>query len=287
MKNNLLKEIEAKMPSFSKGQKLIANYITEHYDKAAYMTAAKLGALVNVSESTVVRFAIELGFDGYPDLQQSLRELVRTKLTSFQRMEVTHDRIGDGDLLSKVLLADSEKIKRTLDGVDREAFEGAIKHMISARKIYIIGVRSSASLAGFLGHNLKMIFDNVELVNTTSGSEMFEEIMGMSADDVMIAISFPRYSKRIINAVDYARHIGADVIALTDSKMSPIAKEASQVLVAESDMASFVDSLVAPLSIINAMIVAVAREKKDELAIRLRRLEEIWDEYDVYDKTQG
>lgn len=287
MKNNLLKEIEAKMPSFSKGQKLIANYITEHYDKAAYMTAAKLGALVNVSESTVVRFAIELGFDGYPDLQQSLRELVRTKLTSFQRMEVTNDRIGDGDLLAKVLLADSEKIKRTLDGVDREAFESAIKHMISAKKIYIMGVRSSASLAGFLGHNLKMIFDNVELVETTSGSEMFEEIMGIGEDDVMIAISFPRYSKRIINAVDYARHVGADVIALTDSKMSPIAKEASQVLVAESDMASFVDSLVAPLSIVNAMIVAVAREKKDELAIRLRRLEEIWDEYDVYDKTQG
>ena len=287
MKNNLLKEIEAKMPSFSKGQKLIANYITEHYDKAAYMTAAKLGTLVNVSESTVVRFAIELGFDGYPDLQQSLRELVRTKLTSFQRMEVTNDRIGDGDLLTKVLLADSEKIKRTLEGVDRDAFDAAVKHMINAKRIYILGVRSSASLAGFLNHSLRMIFDNIKLVETTSGSEMFEEIMGIGEDDVMIAISFPRYSKRIINAVDYARHAGADVIALTDSKMSPIAKEASQVLVAESDMSSFVDSLVAPLSIINAMVVAVAREKKDELAIRLRHLEEIWDEYDVYDKTQG
>ena len=285
MKNNLLKEIEARMPGFSKGQKLIANYITEHYDKAAYMTAAKLGALVNVSESTVVRFAIELGFDGYPDFQSSLKELVRTKLTSFQRMEVTNDRIGDGDVLSKVLLADSEKIKHTLDGINREDFDAAVANMISAKTIYIIGVRSSAALAGFLSYNLRMIFDNVKFVDTTSGSEMFEEIMGIGADDVMIAISFPRYSKRIINAVNYAKHSGADVIALTDSPKSPIAAEASQVLIAESDMASFVDSLVAPLSIINAMIVAVAREKKDELAIRLRRLEEIWDEYDVYDKT--
>ena len=273
------------MPGFSKGQKLIANYISEHYDKAAYMTAAKLGALVNVSESTVVRFAIELGFEGYPDFQSSLKELVRTKLTSFQRMEVTNDRIGDGDVLSKVLLADSEKIKHTLDGINREDFDAAIENMISAKTIYIIGVRSSAALAGFLNYNLRMIFDNVKLVDTTSGSEMFEEIMGIGEDDVMIAISFPRYSKRIINAVNYAKHRGADVIALTDSQKSPIAAEASQVLIAESDMASFVDSLVAPLSIINAMVVAVAREKKDELAIRLRRLEEIWDEYDVYDKT--
>ena len=273
------------MSGFSKGQKLIANYITEHYDKAAYMTAAKLGALVNVSESTVVRFAIELGFDGYPDFQSSLQELVRTKLTSFQRMEVTNDRIGDGDVLSKVLLADSEKIKHTLEGINREDFDAAVENMISAKTIYIIGVRSSAALAGFLSYNLRMIFDNVKFVDTTSGSEMFEEIMGIGEEDVMIAISFPRYSKRIINAVNYAKHRGADVIALTDSPKSPIAAEASQVLIAQSDMASFVDSLVAPLSIINAMIVAVAREKKDELAIRLRRLEEIWDEYDVYDKT--
>lgn len=287
MKRNLLKEIDAGMPSFSKGQKLIANYISEHYDKAAYMTAAKLGSIVNVSESTVVRFAIELGFEGYPEFQHQLQELVRTKLTSFQRMEVTNDRIGDGDVLSKVLLADSEKIKHTLDGIDREDFAAAVEKIISAQKIYIIGVRSSASLAGFLNYNLRMIFDNVKFVETTSGSEMFEEIMDITPNDVMIAISFPRYSKRIINAVDYAKHVGADVITITDSLMSPIAHQANQLLIAQSDMASFVDSLVAPLSIINAIIVAVAREKKDELTVRLHRLEEIWDEYDVYDKTQG
>ncbi|MBQ7383984.1 MAG: MurR/RpiR family transcriptional regulator [Clostridia bacterium] len=287
MNNNILKEIEIKMSSFSKGQKLIANYIIEHYDKAAYMTAAKLGSLVKVSESTVVRFAIELGFDGYPEFQQTLQEMVRTRLTSFQRMEVTNDRIGDGDILSKVLLADAEKIKHTLDAINREDFDSAVEKIVNAKKIYIMGVRSSASLAGFLNYNLRMIFDNVKFVETTSGSEMFEEIMGMTSEDVMIAISFPRYSKRIINAVDYAKHVGADVIAITDSNMAPIAHEANCLLIAQSDMASFVDSLVAPLSIINAIIVAVSRKKKDELAVRLRRLEEIWDEYDVYDKTHG
>ena len=275
------------MPSFSKGQKLIANYVISHYEKAAYMTAAKLGSLVNVSESTVVRFAIELGFEGYPEFQHALQELVRTKLTSFQRMEVTNDRIGDGDALSKVLLSDADKIKQTLEGIDREAFDAAIEKMIGAKTIYIIGVRSSAFLAGFLNYNLRMIFDNVKLVDSVSGSEMFEEIMGMSSDDVMVAISFPRYSKKIINAVNYAKHAGADVITITDSDMSPIAHQANQLLIAQSDMASFVDSLVAPLSIINAMIVALARKKQDELTVRLRRLEEIWDEYDVYDKTHG
>ena len=287
MKRNLLYEIEERMPSFSKGQKLISNYILENYDKAAYMTASKLGKIVQVSESTVVRFAIELGFDGYPEFQQALQEVVRTNLTSFQRMEVTNSLIGDGDILSKVLLGDADKIKGTLEEVDREAFEKAVNYLVGANNIYILGVRSSSSLAGFLAHGLRMIFDNVKFVQTTSGSEMFEQIMSIGERDVMIAISFPRYSKRIIRAVSFAKHAGADVIALTDSEASPIAAEANQVLVAKSDMASFVDSLVAPLSIINAIIVAVSLKKQDELKIRLRQLEKIWDEYDVYDKNQG
>lgn len=287
MKNNLLREIESKMTSFSKGQKLIANYISENYDKAAYMTAAKLGSVVNVSESTVVRFAIELGFDGYPDLQHALQELVRTSLTSVQRMEVTNSRIGDGDVLTSVLLSDADKIRHTLDAIDKEDFDKAVEKIIGARTIYIMGMRSSAALAGFLNYNLRMIFDNIKFVDTTSVSEMFEEIMGMGEDDVLIAISFPRYSKRIINAVDYANHVGTNVIAITDSKMSPIAQNASQKLIAKSDMVSFVDSLVAPLSIINAIVVAVARKKQNELTVRLRKLEEIWDEYDVYDKTHS
>ena len=286
MKHNLLKEIKDRMPTFSKGQKLISVYVLENYDKAAYMTASRLGAIVNVSESTVVRFAIELGFEGYPEFQQCLQEIVRNKLTSFQRIEVTNNLIGDGDVLTKVLTADSDKIKRTLDEIDREAFDRAIDSIVSARRIYVVGARSSASLAGFLGHNLGMIFDEVKVIQPSSGSEMFEQIMNIGEGDVMIAISFPRYSKKIINAVDFAKHSGAGVIAITDSEMSPIAPQANQILLARSDMASFVDSLVAPLSIINAIVVAVSRKKQDELTVRLRRLEEIWDEYDVYDKNR-
>ena len=287
MKRNLLKEIKERMPTFSKGQKLISVYILDNYDKAAYMTAAKLGAIVNVSESTVVRFAIELGFDGYPEFQHSLQEIVRTKLTSFQRIEVTNNIIGDGDVLTKVLLADSDKIRHTLEEIDRVAFESAVEEIVNARRIYVVGVRSSSALASFLGHSLGQIFDEVKILEPTSGSEMFEQILNIGEDDVIIAISFPRYSKKIINAVDYAKHRGASVIAITDSAMSPIAQGASQVLLARGDMASFVDSLVAPLSIINAIIVAVSRAKQDELTERLRKLEEIWDEYDVYDKNQG
>ncbi len=284
---NLLSEIETRMPTFSKGQKLISHYILENYDKAAYMTASKLGSIVHVSESTVVRFAIELGFAGYPEFQHALQELVRTHLTSFQRMEVTNHLIGDGDILSKVLLGDAEKIKHTLEEIDRSAFESAVDHIVGAKTIYVLGIRSSSTLAGFLAHGLGMIFDNVKFVQTTSGSEMFEQIMSIGEDDVMIAISFPRYSKRIIRAVNFAKHAGADVITMTDTASSPIASQASQLLIAKSDMASFVDSLVAPLSIINALIVAVSLKKQEELTDRLRQLEKIWDEYDVYDKNQG
>lgn len=285
MKRNLIAMIEEGMPGFSKGQKRIANYILNHYDKAAYMTASKMGQLVGVSESTVVRFAIELGFEGYPDMQKSLQELIRMKLTSVQRVEVTNSLIGEGDVLEKILMSDAEKIRRTLEEVDREAFEAAVDKIVAADKIYIIGVRSSSSLAGFLNFNFRMIFDNVKFVQTTSGSEMFEQIMSIGPNDVMIAISFPRYSKRIVNAVEYAHNAGADVISLTDSHQSPIAGVADQLLLARSDLVSFVDSLVAPLSIINAIIVAVSRKKMDDIRIRFDKLEKIWDEYEVYDKA--
>ena len=287
MKRNLLKEIEERMSGFSKGQKLISNYILDNYDKAAYMTASKLGSIVHVSESTVVRFANELGFEGYPEFQHALQEIVRTKLTSFQRMEVTNNLIGDGDILAKVLMSDADKIKRTLDDINRDDFDAAVENIAAAKKIYVLGARSAATLAGFLAHSLHMISDDVIQVQTSSGSEMFEQLMSLSTEDTVIAVSFPRYSKKVINAVDFAKHSGANVISITDSAMSPIAPQADQLLLAKSDMASFVDSLVAPLSIINAIIVAVARKKQDELTIRLRQLEQIWDEYDVYDKNQG
>ena len=279
--------MEERMSEFSKGQKRIARYILDHYDKAAYMTASRLGSIVEVSESTVVRFANEVGFDGYPEMQRALQELIRTRLTAVQRVDVTNSLIGDDDVLDKILGADAEKIRRTLDEIDRKSFETAVDKIVSAKSIYIIGVRSSSTLAGFLNFNLRMILDNVKFVQTTSGSEMFEQIMNIGPDDVLIAISFPRYSKRIINAVEYASSTGADVISITDSGQSPIAAGADQLLLARSEMVSFVDSLVAPLSIINAVIVAVARKKPDEVRERLEKLEHIWDEYDVYDKTQS
>ena len=286
MKRDLLMTIRNQMPAFSKGQRLIANYVLEHYEKAAYMPASRLGSLVGVSESTVVRFASELGFEGYPEFQRALQELIRNMLTSVQRIEVTNSLIGDGDVLEKVLMSDAEKIKRTLEGVDRKSFAEAIQKIVNARNIYIIGVRSSSSLAGFLNFNLQMVLPNIRFVQTTSGSEMFEQIMHLSKEDTMIAISFPRYSTRIINAVEYAKEVGADVIALTDSRRSPIAAYADQLLTAESDMVSYVDSLVAPLSIINAIIVAVARERQESFSEQLKKLETIWDEYDVYNKDK-
>ena len=281
---DLLQNIKEGMPSFSKGQRLIATYILEHYDKAAYYTASRLGTIVGVSESTVVRFANELGYEGYPELQRALKKLIRSRLTSFQRMEITNSLIGENDVLEKVLASDIEKIRQTAADIDSASFADAVQNIVDAKNIYIIGVRSSSTLAGFLNYSLRMIFDNVRLVQTTSSSEMFEQIMQIGEGDVMIAISFPRYSSRIINAVEYAKGRGADIIALTDSKFSPIAAEADQLLLAYSDMASFMDSLVAPLSIINALVVAVARKRETEVSERLRVLEEIWDRYDVYDK---
>ncbi|MBE6632660.1 MAG: MurR/RpiR family transcriptional regulator [Ruminococcaceae bacterium] len=287
MKNDLISQIKDLIPSLSKGQRAIGNYIIENYDKAAFMTAAKLGEHVGVSESTVVRFAVALNYDGYPELQKSLQELIRNKLTSVQRIEIANDRIGDSDILERVLNLDIMKIRTTLDGIDREHFYRAVDAIIRAKHIYIIGVRSSASLANFMSFYFRLIFENVSLVQTASGSEMFEQLLHVSSEDEVIAISFPRYSKSIINAVDYASSKNATVVSLTDSPLSPIADKASCLLTAKSDMLSFVDSLVAPLSIINALIVAVAKEKRSEIEDIFRKLESVWDEYDVYDKESG
>ncbi len=284
MKNDLLNQIQRRMPSMSKGQRAIGNYILSSYDKAAFMTAAKLGKTVDVSESTVVRFATILGFEGYPELQDSLQDLIRSKLTAVQRIEITNDRLGDGDILRRVLNSDVEKLKSTLDEIDREDFDKAVRTIIGAKDIYIIGMRSSAALANFLWYYFRLMFNRVHLVQTTSGSEIFEQMLRIGEGDAVIAASFPRYSKRIINAVDFAKAQGASVIALTDSATSPIAVNADCLLTAKSDMLSFVDSLVAPMSIINALIVAIAKAKNKELEETFSRLEEIWDEYEVYDK---
>ena len=283
-KTDLLKIIEEKIPTLSKGHKRIATYIVEHYDKAAYMTAAKLGSQVGISESTVVRFADELGFDGYPALQHSLQEIVRNKLTTLQRMEITSDRIGNNDILDKVVQSDIEKIRITLDRINHDHFNTAIDAIVNAENIYILGMRSSSSLASFMAFYFNLIFDNARCVNMSGGSETLEQVMRISNKDVLIGISFPRYSKRSINAVKYAKSQGAHVVAITDSNISPIATYADSLLLAESDMASFVDSLVAPLSIINAIIVATGMKKKEEVANTFTKLEEIWEKYEVYQK---
>jgi DNA-binding MurR/RpiR family transcriptional regulator len=264
----------------------IARYILEHYDKAAFMTASRLGVTVGVSESTVVRFATELGYDGYPHLQRALQEMIRNKLTSVQRMEVSSDRLGGRDVLRTVLHADTDMIRQTLDEIDRDAFQGAVDALTGAHRIYILGVRSSSALANFLGFYFNLLFDNVTLVHTNSVSEIFEQVLRIGPGDVLFGISFPRYSKRTLSAMQYARDRGAKVIALTDSQLSPLARVADHLLLARSDMASFVDSLVAPLSVINALIVAVGMSRRDEIEHTFNKLESIWEKYDVYEKPE-
>lgn len=284
--NDLISKIQTELPGFSKGQKQIARYILEHYDKAAFMTASRLGVTVGVSESTVVRFATELGYDGYPHLQRALQEMIRNKLTSVQRMEVSSDRLGGRDVLRTVLHADTDMIRQTLDEIDRDAFQGAVDALTGAHRIYILGVRSSSALANFLGFYFNLLFDNVTLVHTNSVSEIFEQVLRIGPGDVLFGISFQRYSKRTLSAMQYARDRGAKVIALTDSQLSPLARVADHLLLARSDMASFVDSLVAPLSVINALIVAVGMSRRDEIEHTFNKLESIWEKYDVYEKPE-
>ncbi len=286
MPKMLITKIEKAYPSLSKGHKLIADFILEHYDKAAFMTAAKLGEKVGISESTVVRFAVEIGYDGYPELQKNLQELIKSRLTSVQRMEVANINISEGNLLDKALTADIEMIRATLEQTSREAFAASVKAINQARRIYILGVRSSASLASFTAFYFNLFCDNVVLVDSASASEMFEQMYRISKEDVCIAISFPRYSKQTINALRFVRDRGATIVSVTDSNSSPIAHLANHLLIARSNMVSFVDSLVAPLSLINALIAAAARSRSEEVFNNLHALESIWGEYQVYETQQ-
>ena len=284
MQEDLLVQIQNKMDTFSKSQKLIANYIINSYEKAAYMTALKLGNAVNVSESTVVRFAIEMGFEGYPELQKSLQSLIKNRLTALQRINITNDRIGDDGVLKNILTQDMDRIRRTLEEIDESTFEQAINKIINARRIYILGAMSSSILARFLDYNFQLIFDNVHFVQAISTSGIYQQIIRMTDEDVFISISFPRYSQSTINATAYAKSCGANVVAITDSNASPLAPYADELLIARSDMASFADSLVAPLSLLNAMIVALGAKKKDDTENTLGKLEKLWDENEVYKK---
>ncbi len=283
--SNLLDNIKESFDSLSKRQKLIADFITNHYDKAAYMTASKLGETVGVSESTVVRFAVEVGYDGYPELQKAMQELIRDKLTSVQRIGVASDRLETGDILSSVLNQDIKLIKKTIEENNSDSFEKAVEYILNARKIYIYAVRSSFALARFLGYYLELIFGNVKVIETTSKNEIYEQLFRTGEHDVMIGISFPRYSSTTVEAMEFAEQQGAKTIAITDSMTAPVTKIADCTLVAKSDMASVVDSLVAPLSLINALIVATVSKKRDEVTHTFRQLEDIWDRYGIYVKN--
>ena len=284
MSHDILTILQEKAPSFSKGQRRIAQYITEAYDKAAFMTANRLGKTVGVSESTVVRFAVDLGFDGYPSMQKAMQEMVLNRLTSVQRIEVANDRLGDQDVISMVLHSDMEKLRQTGETIDRAEFTAAVNGILKAKRVYILGVRSVAPLANFLGYYLNYMFNNVHVVSGFSAGEMFEKIVGVNSEDVVIAFSFPRYSSSTTKGAQYCRSAGATVIGFTDSKLSPLGQCSDHTLIAKSDMVSLVDSLVAPLSIINALIVAIAAKREKELSRTFANLERIWDEYNVYEK---
>lgn len=284
--NGLTNRINERYSKMSKGQKLLASYITDYYDKAVFLTASKLGEVVGVSESTVVRFATQLGYKGYPEFQKALEEMVRDKLSSMERMEITYGRVRQSKILESVLQSDMEKLKHTLERMDSNAFEMAVDTILSARRIYVVGIRSCAPLAAFLAFYLNLMFDDVRQLQTNNSSEIFEQMARIGKEDAIIGISFPRYSMRTLKALEFANNRNAKVITLTDSVHSPMNLYSSCNLIADSDMASIVDSLVAPLSVINALIVALCMRKQDEVADTLESLEEIWDEYQVDGKDE-
>ncbi len=285
MTKDVLHTIQASTPELSKGQKRIAAYILSDYDKAAFMTASKLGKLVGVSESTVVRFASQLGYDGYPAMQRALQEIVRSKLTSIQRIQASNDTLFSADVVASGLHRDMDTIRQAIEGIDRSAFETVVDKLMSARHIYILGVRSSSFLAGYLHFYLHLIFENVTLVTTNSAGDILESILRIGPGDVLVGISFPRYSQSTVKGVRYAHDRGADVVSITDSELSPLYPLSSVALMARSDMISFVDSLVAPFSLLNALIVAAGHRKNADIAQIFDRLENIWDEYGVFGRS--
>ena len=282
---NIFSVLESRKSTFSKGHRKIAEYIIEHYDKAAFMTAAKMGSVVGVSESTVVRFATELGFEGYPQMQRALKGYTSNRLTSVQRMDVMNEQIGNDDILPRTLNFDIEQIRKTLEEIDKDEFRRTVEELSSARNVYVIGARSAAVLARYIVFYFNIIVENCKIIHTTSTSEMFEQILHIGEGDIMISVSFPRYSKHTVKASKFAHEHGAKVIAITDSQSSPLAPYADHLLIAHSDMSSFADSIVAPMSLINALISAVGMNKKDYVEKNLGYLEQIWDEYEVFEKS--
>lgn len=287
MEKDVLAVIENNSSTYSKGQKLIAKYILENYDKAAFMTAGKLGITVGVSESTVVRFAAELGYDGYPGMRKALQEMIRNRLTSVQRIEVAKEMIDDTNVLKAVLTTDMEKLQKTIDEIDKENFDLAVDTILYADHVYIVGMRSSAALADFMGYYLNLLRDNVHLLHDTAVSEIYEKLLRIGEGDVFIGMSYPRYSSRTVKAMRYAKNCGATTISMTDSDSSPLVGMSDITLYARSEMVSFLDSLVAPLSLINALIVSIGLKRKDALSATFRRLETVWTENEVYENNDN
>lgn len=285
-KNEVLDRIEKQYEKMSKSQKKLADFIRTSYEKAVFMTASKLGEVVGVSESTTVRFAVYLGYSGYSEFQKALEELVSNRLNSIQRMEMTYGRISQSEILMSVLQSDIEKIKLTMEHIDQNAFEQAVDMILSAKKIYIVGIRSCAPLANFLRVYLNLVCEDVVSVSTNSSSEIFEQLFRIGEEDVIIGISFPRYSMRTLRALEFAGKRKAKIITLTDSVHSPMNLYSSCNLIARSDMVSIVDSLVAPLSVINALVVALCMKKQQDVIRTLETMEEIWDEYQVYSRDE-
>ena len=284
MREDILSLMQQKAYAFSKGQRKLAAYITESYDKAAFMTASRLGVTVGVSESTVVRFAVELGYDGYPEIQKAMQEMVLNRLTSVQRIEVANDRIGKQDVVATVLQSDADKLRQTSEMVNREEFRAAVETIKNAKRIYILGARSVAPLANFLGYYLNFMFNDVRIITASGASEVFEKLVALDSDDVVIAFSYPRYSAATVKGAQYSRTTGATVIGFTDSRLSPLGQNSDYVIVAKSDMVSLVDSIVAPLSVVNALIVALTAGQEQKLAKTFDALEQVWEEYNVYEK---
>ena len=279
---DVLSRIEDRYDKMSKSHKVIANYILEHYDQAVFMTAAKLGETLGISESTVVRFAAGIGYDGYPKLQKALEDCVKGKLNDVQRMDSKYGKSSQSEILTSVMSADMEKLQHTIDNLDPAAFETAVDIILDAQTVYVMGLRSNEPLAGFLQFYVNMIRGNVVLLNTTSVSETFEQMIHISEKDCFIGISFPRYSMRTLKAMEFANDRNAKVIAITDSIHSPMNLYSSCNLLARSDMVSIVDSLVAPLSVINALVVSMCLKRPQEVKRNLEMLEDTWNNYQVY-----
>lgn len=279
---NVLNLIEDKYPKMSKSHKVIATFIREHYDQAVFMTAAKMGERLSISESTIVRFASGLGFKGYPEFQEELANWVKNKLNSVQRVGVKYANSTQSEVVTQVLSADIEKINDTILNIDPEIFEASVNAILEAKNVYIVGIRSCEPLAEFLGFYLNMIRDNVKILKTTSASELFEQMIRINEEDVVIGISFPRYSMRTLKAMEFANDRNARVVSITDSVHSPMCLYSSLNLFARSDMVSIVDSLVAPLSLINALVVTMCLKRPEEVNNNLQTLESTWNNYQVY-----